>query len=74
MCLLVVVIRAIMKLYDPIGRRSVRFHEYDHEEALISLDNPESRLERLPSRSAFWFGWFAFQPSTEVYQPKLSTP
>jgi len=44
------------------------------EEALISFENPESRLDRLPSRSAFWFGWFAFHPSTEVYQPVLSAP
>ena len=25
------------------------------------------RLPRLPSRSAFWFGWYAFYPNTQVY-------
>jgi len=39
------------------------------EEALVPTDNTEDTLGRLPSRSAFWFGWYAFYPSTEVYQP-----
>lgn len=35
------------------------------EEALVA-ENGET-LERLPGHLAFWFGWFAFFPNTEVY-------
>ena len=41
------------------------------EEALLGTGSPAERLDRLPSRSSFWFGWYAFYPATEVYQPKL---
>jgi len=44
------------------------------EDALIPADNSEDSLGRLPSRSAFWFGWYAFYPSTEVYQLELPGP
>jgi hypothetical protein len=38
------------------------------EEAIIG---PEGRrLARLGGHLAFWFGWFAFHPSTEVYRAK----
>ncbi len=37
------------------------------EEALVMVDDPLQRLERLPSRMAYWFGWFSFFPSTQVY-------
>ena len=40
------------------------------ENALVGTDSPEKRLVRLPSRSSFWFGWYAFYPATEVYQPE----
>ena len=37
------------------------------EEALVKVNDPSQRLERLPSHTAFWFGWFAFFPLTQVY-------
>ena len=37
------------------------------EGALIREGNPEERLERLPSHMAYWFGWFSFYPTTDVY-------
>jgi len=39
------------------------------ENALVGTGSPDERLDRLPSRSSFWFGWYAFHPATEVYQP-----
>ena len=41
------------------------------EDALVRSGSPDDRLDRLPSRSSYWFGWYAFNPATEVYQPKL---
>ena len=39
------------------------------EDALVSLDGSGRSLERLPSRDAYWFGWYAFYPHTSVYSP-----
>ena len=39
------------------------------EDALVSTSDQTQRLKRLPSRDAFWFGWFAFYPQTELYAP-----
>ena len=39
------------------------------EDALENASDPSERLERLPSRDAYWFGWYAFYPETELYQP-----
>ena len=39
------------------------------EDALENAGDPTERLERLPSRDAYWFGWYAFYPHTELYQP-----
>lgn len=36
------------------------------EDALESGDG--ERLERLPGHLAYWFGWYAFFPKTEVYE------
>ena len=36
------------------------------EDALVASD-PSMRLLRLPGRSSFWFGWYAFFPGTEIY-------
>ena len=44
------------------------------EIALVGTDRPDEHLDRLPSRSSFWFGWYAFHPATEVYQPELPSP
>ncbi len=41
------------------------------EDALVSASDPSMRLSRLPGRSSFWFGWYAFYPGTEVYNPGL---
>ena len=37
------------------------------EEALLNVENPSLRLERLPGHMAFWFGWYASFPLTHVY-------
>lgn len=39
------------------------------EEALISQDagGEPQRLERVPGHVAYWFGWFGFYPSTELW-------
>ena len=36
------------------------------EDALVADDG--ERLERLPGHLAYWFGWYAFFPKTEVYR------
>jgi hypothetical protein len=44
-----------------------------NEEALTSEDGegdangPPQRLERLPGHVAYWFGWYGFYPSTELW-------
>jgi hypothetical protein len=37
------------------------------EDALVNVEDPSVRLERLPSHMAFWFGWYASYPLTRVY-------
>ncbi len=37
------------------------------EDALARVDDPSTRLLRLPSRTAYWFGWYSFYPGTEVF-------
>ncbi len=39
------------------------------EGALTRLDNPAERLPRLPSHTAYWFGWQSFYPNTDIYTP-----
>ncbi len=39
------------------------------EDALENASDPAQRLQRLPSRDAYWFGWYAFYPNTELYEP-----
>ena len=39
------------------------------EDALMNVTDTTERLERLPSRDAYWFGWYAFYPHTDVYTP-----
>ena len=39
------------------------------EDALINTEDNTQRLDRLPSRDALWFGWFAFYPHTELFTP-----
>ena len=49
-------------LIDGQGRR------WRMEEAALVLENDvEQRLARLPSHVAYWFGWYAFYPTTDVY-------
>ena len=50
---------------DEEGRRWVL-----GEDALARTDDPSVRLPRLPSRSSYWFGWYAFYPNTEFYAPE----
>ncbi len=44
------------------------------EEALVLAEDPSQRLERLPGHMAYWFGWFAFNPDTEVYSSVAPSP
>ena len=37
------------------------------EEALVQIDDHSQRLLRLPSHVAYWFGWYAFNPDSDVY-------
>ena len=37
------------------------------EDALVNTADDSQRLPRLPSRNAYWFGWYGFYPNTEVY-------
>lgn len=54
----------------PGGLRDDRGQQWQvTEDALVNAADPARRLERLPSRDAYWFGWFAFYPHTEVYAP-----
>ena len=39
------------------------------EGALVSQTDPARQLPRIPSRTAFWFGWYQYHPDTEVYRP-----
>ena len=39
------------------------------EDALVNSQNDGQRLLRLPGKDAFWFGWFAFYPDTDLYFP-----
>ncbi len=39
------------------------------EDALENTQDPSQRLPRLPSRDAYWFGWQAFYPETELFSP-----
>ena len=38
------------------------------EEALISIDDPDRKLPRVPSQIALWFAWHAFYPNTTLYE------
>ena len=38
------------------------------EDALENLSDPTRRLRRLPSKDAYWFGWYAFYPHTSLYE------
>lgn len=44
------------------------------EDALVQAGDASMRLQRLPSRSSYWFGWRAFYPGTDVYGPGPATP
>ena len=37
------------------------------EDGLLNAEDATERLPRLPSRNSYWFGWYGFYPSTEVY-------
>ena len=39
------------------------------EDALVNASDQSERLERLPSRDAYWFGWHGFYPHTDIYLP-----
>ena len=38
------------------------------ETEIYKLSDESQTLERLPSHESFWFGWFAFNPQTKLYQ------
>ena len=37
------------------------------EAALTLLDDPTTKLPRIPGHNAYWFGWYSFYPQTGVY-------
>ncbi|MCH7735930.1 MAG: DUF3179 domain-containing protein [Chloroflexi bacterium] len=37
------------------------------EDALVNVNNPSHRLDRLPSQIAYWFGWYTFNNATGIY-------
>ena len=39
------------------------------EDNIELAGDSSQRLDRLPSRDAYWFGWQAFYPDTELWQP-----
>ena len=39
------------------------------EDYLENAQDPARRLQRLPSRDAYWFGWHAFYHNTDRYEP-----
>ena len=39
------------------------------EEALVREDDPSMTLSRIPTQTSFWFGWYQYNPDTEIYQP-----
>ena len=40
------------------------------EDALVNSVDRSQRLERLPSRDSYWFGWYSFYPETELFGPQ----
>ena len=44
------------------------------EDALVQSNDSSVRLLRLPSRTAYWFGWYSFYPGTEVFAGTASSP
>ena len=38
------------------------------DDELVSSTDETETLARLPAHVAFWFGWFAFHPDTQLYQ------
>ena len=44
------------------------------EDGLVNTAEAKERLPRLASRNSYWFGWYGFYPSTEVYGLDQSSP
>ena len=44
------------------------------EDALVHTSDSSIRLRRLPSRTAYWFGWYSFYPNTEVFSKVNTNP
>ena len=44
------------------------------EEALVLVEGPSVSLPRVPSRAAYWFGWYSFYPSTDIYASGNAKP
>ncbi|MCG8456540.1 MAG: DUF3179 domain-containing protein, partial [Holophagales bacterium] len=42
-------------------------------EAMLEGGEKGVSLERLPGHFAYWFGWYAFYPRTEVYRGSVAT-
>ena len=37
------------------------------EEHLVNGEDPDQKLDRIPTHMSFWFGWYQFHPDTELY-------
>jgi hypothetical protein len=44
------------------------------DDRLTKRDSPATAFERIPGYVAFWFGWYALRPHTEVYQGDGTIP
>lgn len=49
------------------GLRDQDDRQWQITEEALRAENQEA-LERLPSHQAFWFGWYGFYPTSEVYR------
>ncbi len=38
------------------------------EEHIVNSTDDSLKLERIPTHTSFWFGWYNFHPNTEVYK------
>ena len=55
----------ILQNADDYCAKTIRFEVTEDE--LVAEDDATRRLARLPANRAFWFGWYAQFPETELF-------
>ena len=55
----------ILQNADDYRAKTIRFEVTEDE--LVAEDDATARLARLPANRAFWFGWYAQFPETELF-------